>query len=77
MKTHEQRTRIARARLLAQRMWCKACAWDGMPVDTMFAAFSDGNPYALAFDRAAGLLNLTARNVGNEQRKAAHSLRIL
>jgi hypothetical protein len=43
---------LAAAAFAYRRVWEAACKHDGIPTDTKFAVFSDGNPYTKFIDNA-------------------------
>lgn len=44
---------VARANILAKKLWRKACLFDGIEPEARFASFSAENPYAIKAGRAA------------------------
>ena len=51
--THYPKKHIRR---ILKARWIRACRWDSMPIDTVFAQFSDDNPHARRHENLVRLL---------------------
>jgi len=54
--------KFAKLENLRNRLWTKACLFDGIPTDTKLVVFSDANPYADPAGRATMLYLRTMRD---------------